>query len=79
MLLAPNMKKIIDEQAMQRQRLSHFAAVTLLVLAVFLPELAWPAGVAVVVSQAWLLRNLWSGVRVFRAHCRKIEMKRAKP
>ena len=78
-LLAPNMKKIIDEQAMKRQMLSHLAAGTLLVLAVFLPESARPAGVAVAVSQAWLLRNLWSGVRVFREHCRKIEMKRAKP
>ena len=79
-LLAPNMKKIIDEQAMQRQMLSHFAAGTLLVLAVFLPEwVSWPAGVAIVISQAWLARNLWSGVSVFRAHCRKIELKRAMP
>ncbi len=77
-LLAPNMKKIIDERAMQRQMLLHFTAGALLVLAVFRPEWAsWPAGAAIVVSQAWLARNLWSGVQVFRAHCRKIEMKRA--
>jgi len=77
-LLAPNMKKIIDERAMHRQMLSHFTAVILLILAVFWPEwVSWPAGAAIVVSQVWLARNLWSGVRVFRVHCRKIEMKRA--
>ncbi len=78
LLLAPNMKKIIDEQAMHRQMLAHFTAVALLVLAVFWPErVSWLAGVAIVVSQFWLALNLWSGVRVFRAHCRKIELKRA--
>jgi hypothetical protein len=77
-LMAPNMKKVIDEQSMQRQMLSHFVAGILLLLAVFWPDgLAVPAGVAIAVSQAWLARNLWSAVRVFRDHRRRIEEKRA--
>jgi len=77
-LMAPNMKKIISEQSMQRQMLSHFAAGILLFLAVFWPDwLAVPAGAAVAASQAWLACNLWSAVRVFRDHRRRIEEKRA--
>ena len=77
-LLAPNMKKIINEQHMHRQMLSHFLAGALLSLAVFWPEwMAIPAGVAVVVSQAWLARNLWSAVMVFSDHRRRVMEKLA--
>lgn len=76
--MAPNMKKIIDEKSMHYQMLSHFVAVILLSAAVFLPaELAVPAGIMVIVSQAWLGWNLWSGVRVFCDHRDRIVKKSA--
>ncbi len=71
--MVPNMKKIIDETSMYRQMLSHFVALILLVATVFRPEeMAVPAGIAVVVSQAWLAGNLWCGTNVFRAHRKRI-------
>ena len=71
--MTPNMKKIIDEKSMHRQMLSHFAALILLLAAVFWPEeLAVFAGIAVVVSQAWLAGNLWSGVKAFCDHRNRI-------
>ena len=77
-LLAPSMKKIIDEKSMHRQMLSHFLAGILLLLAVFWPDyLAMPAGAVVVVSQAWLARNLWSAVKVFRDHRNRVMEKLA--
>ncbi|MEO8410626.1 MAG: hypothetical protein ABI478_08640 [Propionivibrio sp.] len=70
---APNMKKIISEQQMERQMLAHLLACTLLVLAVFWPTgFARPAGLALVVAQGWLLRNLLAALRVHRTHLRKI-------
>jgi len=75
-MLAPNMKKIITEVSMDRQMRAHFAACALLVLAVFWPEcLAYPAGLALLIAQGWLLRNLLSGLSVHRAHLRKIAEK----
>ena len=73
-VIAPNMKKIIDEQQMNRQILAHFAACLLLLLAVFWP--AWcvyPAGLALVVANGWLLRNLLSALSIYRTHQSKID------
>ena len=73
-VIAPNMKKIIDEQQMNRQILAHFAACLLLLLAVFWP--AWcvyPAGFALVVANGWLLRNLLSALSIYRKHQLKID------
>lgn len=68
-VLAPNMKKIIDERAMQRQMLAHFAACGLLLLAVCWPEaFVYPAGLAVIASNGWLLYNLLAAVSVYRHH-----------
>lgn len=73
-VMAPNMKKIIPEQAMMRQMLAHFAACALLVLAVIWPPVfVYPAGLAVVVANGWLMRNIISGVQVYKAHVLKIE------
>lgn len=78
-LMAPNMKKIIDEASTHRQMLSHLAAGAILIAAVFWPEwLAVPSGVALAFSQAWLARNLSAAVRVFRDHRQRIEEKRAR-
>ncbi len=72
-VIAPNMKKIIAERAMDRQVRAHFAACGLVLAAVFWPEwFVYPAGLALVLANAWLMRNLWSGVAVYRAHLLKI-------
>lgn len=53
---------------------AHFCALTLLLLAVVWPEwLVYPAGLALIVANAWLLRNLLSAVTVYRSHLAKIE------
>ena len=72
-VLAPNMKKIIAERAMDRQVRAHFAACALVLAAACWPTwFVYPAGVGLIVANAWLLRNLWSGVAVYRAHLRKM-------
>jgi len=69
----PNMKKIIAERDMDRQVLAHFGTCALLLAAVFWPPwFVYPAGVALALSNGWLMRNLWSGVTVYRAHLQKI-------
>lgn len=71
---APNMKKIIAASDMDRQLLAHFSACALLLLAVCWPTaFVYPAGIALIVANGWLLRNLWSAILVYRAHLRKIE------
>ena len=41
--------------------------------AVFWPAgFVYPAGLALVLANGWLMRNLWSGVSVYRAHLQKI-------
>ena len=68
-VMAPNMKKVIKESAMQGQMWAHFAACALLLLAVFWPAwFVYPAGVLLIVDCAWLMYNLWSATRVYRAH-----------
>jgi len=70
---APNMKKIIAERDMDRQVRAHFLACALALAAVFWPAwFVYPAGLALVLANGWLMRNLWSGASVYRAHLRKI-------
>ena len=72
--LAPNMKKIIAAREMDRQMLAHFASCILLLLAVCWPTVfVYPAGIALIVANGWLMRNLWSALEVHRAHLLKIE------
>jgi hypothetical protein len=72
-VMAPNMKKIIAEQAMDRQMLVHFVSCALLLLAVFWPEwFVYPAGLALIVAHGGLLRNLLAAMSVYRAHQQKI-------
>ena len=71
---APNMKKIIAARDMGRQLLAHFSACALLLLAVGWPTVfVYPAGIALVVANGWLLRNLLSALAVHRQHLREIE------
>ena len=72
-MMAPNMKKIIEERAMTRQMCLHFLACLLLVLAVLWPQwLAYPAGVALIVAQATLGWNLRAAMRVYALHRQKL-------
>ncbi len=67
--MAPNMKKIISEGAMDGQMRAHFVACGLLLLSVLWPAwLVYPAGIALIVSNAWLLRNLLAAMTVYRGH-----------
>jgi len=73
-VVAPNMKKVLAEAQMERQMYAHFTAFALLLLAVFWPVwFVYPAGLALIVANGWLLRNLFSAVGVYRAHLIKID------
>jgi hypothetical protein len=73
-LAAPNMKKVLAERSMNRQMAAHFSAFALLLLAVLWPAwFVYPAGLALIVANLWLLRNLLSAVGVYRQHCLKVE------
>lgn len=74
-LVAPNMKKVLVQSLIDRQTAAHFCAFTLLLLAVVWPQwFVYPAGVALVFANGWLLHNLISAVRVYRAHMAKIAL-----
>jgi flagellar biogenesis protein FliO len=54
---------------------AHFCSFGLLVLAVFWPLwFVYPAGLALIVANIWLLRNLLSAVAVYRSHAAKIKV-----
>jgi len=66
---APNVKKVIEERHINGQMGAHFVAVGLLLLAVAWPRwFVYPAGLALVAANVWLLRNLLAAVAVYRAH-----------
>ena len=72
--MAPNMKKIIAAKEMDRQMLAHFASCALLLLTLFWPAVfVYPAGLALVLSNGWLLRNILAAIKVYRNHLLKIE------
>jgi hypothetical protein len=72
-LMAPNMKKVLAEKHIQGQMRAHFVAYGMLLLAVLWPAwFVYPAGLALVFANAWLLRNLLSAVAVYRSHLAKI-------
>jgi hypothetical protein len=73
-LLAPNVKKVLAEKHINGQMQAHFAAYGLLLLAALWPNwFVYPAGVALVFANGWLLRNLLSAVAVYRSHVAKLE------
>lgn len=65
-VMPPTMKEMIGDAHMQRQYIVHMIALALLFVAVWLPMLARPAGVAFAVSCGWLGVNLVGAVRVYR-------------
>ncbi len=79
-VLAPNMKKVLPQSRIDRQLLAHFLAFALLTLSVFWP--AWfirPAGLALLVANGWLLRNLLYATGVYRKHLAELETDSGKP
>ena len=74
-LMAPNVKKVLNQKQIDRQMWAHFCSFGLLVLAVFWPLwFVYPAGLALIVANIWLLRNLLSAVAVYRGHAAKIKV-----
>jgi hypothetical protein len=72
-LMAPNVKKVVSEKHIRRQALAHGVAFGLLLLAVVQPAwFVYPAGLAMVIANGWLLRNLMSAVAVYRSHLARI-------
>ena len=72
-VMAPNMKAMIGETVMARQLIAHLVACALVLLTVFWPAVfVYPAGVAVIVANGGLLRNLLSAIGVYRSHQLKI-------
>ncbi|OGB09965.1 MAG: hypothetical protein A3E79_17120 [Burkholderiales bacterium RIFCSPHIGHO2_12_FULL_61_11] len=73
-VLAPNMKKVLAQELVDRQMLAHFVACALLLLAVLWPAwLVYPAGLSLIIANGWLLRNLVSATAVYRRHLVAIE------
>ena len=61
----PEYKKMLSEQAIDRQMKAHFLVCCLLVLAPCCPSaFAYQAGIALMIANSWLLGNLLSAVRV---------------
>ncbi len=63
--LPPTMNLVIPELAMRRQYRAHLGALALLLVAVWLPELARVAGLAFALNCAWLGINLAGSLRVY--------------
>jgi len=70
----PNMNKVIAGHQLNRQMQAHFVALALLLAAVLWPEwFAYPAGLALLAANAWLLRNLLAAVTFYRQQRLTIE------
>jgi hypothetical protein len=63
--LPPTMNQMIPEVATRRQYRSHLVALGLLLLAVWVPEVARVAGLALGIALAWLCLNLVRAVRAY--------------
>lgn len=74
-VLPPTMNQMIPERAMRRQYYVHLLGLGLLLLAVWLPMLARPAGLVFAVDCGWLGINLLLAVRVYRRFKAKLEVR----
>jgi hypothetical protein len=73
-LMAPNVKKVLAEKHIRGHMQAHCLAYGLLLMAVVWPAwFVYPAGLAVVIANGWLLRNLLSAVAVYRKHLATIK------
>ncbi len=67
LILAPNMNKVIPTRQIDRQMYTHYLALGLLLAAVVWPDsFARAAGLALLVGNLWLLRNLLTAARVYQ-------------
>ncbi len=77
-VMAQPMNRLLPDRYADRQMQIHFAALLLVLAAVFWPEwLARPAGLAFAVSNAWLFWNLFSAFRRYRQQLAEIAAKLA--
>ncbi len=68
-VMAPNMNKVIAGEQIDRQMRAHFVSLAVLLAAVAWPEwFTYPAGIALVVANSWLLRNLLAAVTFYQQH-----------
>ncbi|HCZ14838.1 MAG TPA: hypothetical protein DHV85_09610 [Candidatus Accumulibacter sp.] len=73
-VLAPNMNKVIAGKQIDGQMYAHLLALLLLFGAVLRPTwFAYPAGLALLAANGWLLHNIVCAVRFYRGHRLKIE------
>ena len=73
-VMAPNMNKVIAGPQISRQMQAHFLSLALLLLAAVRPDwFTYPAGIALLVANAWLLRNLLAALAFYRLHQSKID------
>ena len=64
---APSMNKVIAARQIDRQLYAHVASLVLLLAAVIWPEwFTYPAGIALVLANVWLLYNLLTAVAFYR-------------
>jgi hypothetical protein len=79
-LMAPNMNKVIATRQMDRQLYAHVVSLALLLAAVIWPEwFTYPAGLALVLANIWLLYNLLTAVAFYRYQRLKIAARSSAP
>lgn len=72
-VMAPNIKKVLAQRQIDLQTRAHWVSLVLLVLAVCWPQwFSYPGALALLVSQAWLARNLWSAAQLYRQHSARL-------
>jgi hypothetical protein len=72
-VMAPNMNRVIATRQVDRQLYAHVVSLALLLAAVIWPEwFTYPAGLALVLANGWLLYNLLTAVAFYRYQCLKI-------
>ena len=70
--MPPTMNQMLSEPAMRGQFYMHVIALTLLVMAVWVPQLARAAGAAFALDCAWLAHNLARAMLTYRGFRRRI-------
>ena len=66
---APNMKKVLPQRRIDRQLRAHLASCALLLLSVIWPAwFVYPAAVALIIANGWLLHNLLYATTIYRKH-----------
>jgi hypothetical protein len=73
-VMAPNIKKVLAQRPIDQQTRSHWASLVLLVLAACWPQwFSYTGALALLVSQIWLTRNLWSAAKLYRQHSARLQ------